>query len=244
MRSRVDILGVLVDQVDMNGAVNRIEEWILNKEGKMVVTPNAEMIIRAYYDDNLRQIINSAQLIIPDGAGVVLAARLLGVQLQGRVAGIDLVERLFEEGARKGYTLYFLGGKPGVAKLAAFKVKERYSELKIKAHHGYLDRELEEKILNEIKRERPDILLVGMGVPLQEMWLKKYLPQVEVGVGVGVGGSFDILAGNKRRAPQLLQNLNLEWFYRLLQEPERLGRVIKLPEFIYKVLQQRLNRLK
>ncbi|WP_041607835.1 WecB/TagA/CpsF family glycosyltransferase [Halobacteroides halobius] len=241
MIDKVDILGILIDRVDMGQALDRIEEFIKLDTSNLVVTPNAEMIIRATKDPKLREIINSAQLIVPDGAGVILAANLLGQPLSERVAGIDLVKELLAQANQKDYSFYFLGSAPGVANKAKEKVLKKWPKLTIIAHHGYLDRELEEQVIDEIKKEEIDILLVGMGVPLQEKWLATYLDQLDIPVGIGVGGTFDILAGNKKRAPEVIQGLNLEWLYRLLQEPKRLGRMTALPEFIYKVLHQRLK---
>jgi len=243
MRERVDILGVLVDKVNQKEALNKIKSFINSKDSHIIVTPNAEMIIRAHQDEELKRIINSADLVIPDGTGVVLASKLLGNPLAERVAGIDLVKELLETGSKKGYNFYFLGGAPKVAKEAKAKIKNKYSNLNIRTHHGYLDRELEKKVVEELQDNRVDILLVGMGVPLQEKWLNKQLSKVDVPVGIGVGGTFDILAGKKKRAPKMMQNFHLEWLYRLLQEPKRVGRMSALPQFIYEVFQEKLKKL-
>ncbi|GAB6100082.1 WecB/TagA/CpsF family glycosyltransferase [Halanaerocella petrolearia] len=241
MVNKVDILGVLIDQVNMSETVERVEKFVQSETSNLVVTPNAEMIVQANEDLVLKRIINSAQLAIPDGAGVVLATKLLGKPLNERVAGVDLVKKLLAKGNKSGYSFYFLGAAPGVAKQAKQKVLEKYPNLTIFTHHGYLDRESEQQVVADIKNQSIDILLVGMGVPLQEKWLATYLHELAVPVGIGVGGSFDILAGNKKRAPIMMQQLNLEWLYRLGQEPKRLGRMIALPEFIYKVIQQRFK---
>jgi len=149
------------------------------------------------------------------------------------------VQNLFQLGVERDYSFYFLGAAPNVAKLAQKRVLERYSALEINYHHGYLTRLLEEKVINDIMENEPNILLVGMGVPLQEKWLAKHLTKFDGIVGIGVGGAFDILAGTKSRAPDLMQQLKLEWLYRLLQEPRRIGRTLRLPKFIMQVLRQR-----
>jgi N-acetylglucosaminyldiphosphoundecaprenol N-acetyl-beta-D-mannosaminyltransferase len=208
---KVNILGVLVDKVDMKTAVAKIEEFINQQENKLVVTPGAEVIVQAWENDRLREIINSAALVVPDGAGVVWASKILGQPLKERVAGIDLVKRLLACGEEQGYKFYFLGGKPGVAKQAKREVKERYPNLIIYTHHGYLTRKLERKVITEIRAQPVDILLVGMGVPLQEKWLAAYLSKVDVPVGIGVGGTFDVLAKEKDRAPKFMQKSGLEW---------------------------------
>ena len=233
------MLDVLVDRIDMQEALIKIEEFIRGAENRLVVTPNAEMIMAAQEDLRLKKIINRADLALPDGAGVVLAAKLLGKTIPERVAGVDLVQELFKLAEQRGYSLYFLGAAPGIAQEAKEQVRSRYSNLEINLHHGYLTRRLEEEVINDIIVESPDILLVGMGVPLQEKWLASYLSCFSGIVGIGVGGTFDILAGAKKRAPLLLQQMHLEWFYRLLQEPERIVRTAQLPKFILKVLKQR-----
>ncbi|OCL25475.1 N-acetylmannosaminyltransferase [Orenia metallireducens] len=243
MRDRVDILGVLVDRVAQKEALNRVKSFIDSQNSHIIVTPNAEMIVRAHQDEELKRILNSADLVIPDGTGVVLASKLLGDPLAERVTGIDLVKDLLEIGSKVGYNFYFLGGAPKVAQEAKTKVKEKYPNLNIRTHHGYLDRESETKVLEELENNRVDILLVGMGVPLQEKWLYKHLANLKVPVGIGVGGTFDILAGKKKRAPKVMQNFHLEWLYRLLQEPKRLARMSALPQFIYEVLQEKLKKL-
>ncbi len=243
VRERINILGVFIDHVNQSEAINKIEEFIQNQDSNLVVTPNAEMIIRAQQDKELKKILNSAQLSIPDGAGVVLASKLLKYNLEERVAGVDVVEELLARGNQKGYSFYFLGGKPGVAEEAKNKVKEKYPNLKIRTHHGYLNASLEAKVLDEIGQNRVDILLVGMGVPLQEKWLNKHLDLLNVAVGIGVGGSFDILAEKKTRAPKLMQKIHLEWLYRLAQEPERLGRMSSIPKFIYRIVQEKIRKL-
>ncbi|GAB6138189.1 WecB/TagA/CpsF family glycosyltransferase [Halanaerobaculum tunisiense] len=243
MIDQVNILGVAIDQVTREEALTRIEELVETESlGNLVVTPNAEMIMQATKNQTLQEIINSAQLRVPDGAGVVLASHLLGQPLAQRVAGIDLVQQLLARGNKMGYTFYFLGAASGVAREAKKRVLADYSQLDILTHHGYLDHQAEKEVVAELQAQEIDILLVGMGVPLQEKWLATYLDELQIPVGIGVGGTFDILAGKKTRAPVMIQQLGLEWLYRLLQEPKRLSRIKALPEFIYQVVVQRLKR--
>lgn len=237
---KVNILGVTVDNLALETAVEEVEQ-LITAEGQLVVTPNPEMIMEAQRDCRLREILNSAQLALPDGIGVVWAAQILGQPLLERIAGIDLVQELLARGAAAEYNFYFLGAKPGVAEQAKEKVKQQYPELTIYTHHGYLDRAEEQQVIQEINCREIDILLVGMGVPRQEKWLAYHLPHLTVGVGIGVGGAFDVLAGKKQRAPQVLQQLGLEWLHRLYQEPKRWRRMINLPLFMYYVGRQKLN---
>ncbi|MGM0370795.1 MAG: WecB/TagA/CpsF family glycosyltransferase [Bacillota bacterium] len=239
MRERVKILDVLIDKVDTQRALARVAEFVKADTNKLIVTPNSEMIFQSEEDLRLQEIINGADLALPDGAGVVLASQILGKPLPERVPGIDLVQNLFQLGVERDYSFYFLGAAPNVAQQAQKRVLEQYSALEINHHHGYLTRLLEEKVINDIMKNEPNILLVGMGVPLQEKWLAKHLTKFDGVVGIGVGGAFDILAGTKSRAPNLMQQLKLEWLYRLLQEPRRIRRTLRLPKFIMQVLRQR-----
>ncbi len=236
----MEILGVTVDNLTLETAVEEVER-LAAVGGQLVVTPNPEMIMRAQTDCRLREILNSAHLALPDGIGVVWAAQILEQPLLERVAGIDLVQELLARGGAAGYNFYFLGAKPGVAEQAKENVKQQYPKLTVHTHHGYLDRPEERQVIQEINCREIDILLVGMGVPRQEKWLAYHLPHLTVGVGIGVGGAFDVLAGKKQRAPQVLQQLRLEWLYRLYQEPKRWRRMINLPLFMYYVGRQKLK---
>lgn len=240
----IKVLGVRIDVVDMEQAVKIVLEFLRDSgcPGRMVVTPNPEMIIRAHEDGELFQILNRADLSLADGSGVVLASRFLKKPLPERVAGFDLITRLFEQGQTGDFSVYFLGGEPGVAHRAAAAVQKRYQGLQITGvHHGYLDSDSRSRVISEINRLQPDLLLVGMGMPLQEKFLDRYLDSLKVKVGITVGGSFDVLAGEVNRAPLWIRRFNLEWCYRLLQEPTRLARMTALPRFLYRVLKESLS---
>ena len=251
MKNKVDILGVKINKIGMAETCQYIFSVINNKEKAMVVTPNAEMIMRARDNDELRDILNNAELSLPDGAGVLLAAKLFKLNIKERVSGFDLLTELLSDSVdnnyldNEKYSVYFLGGKPGIAKKMVKKLKENpdttlannnklSSKLNISGfHHGYLDEELSDKVLKEINEKKPDILFVGMGVPLQEKFLKENMDKLDIKVGITVGGSFDVLAGELNRAPKWMQNAGLEWFYRLLQEPTRFKRMLALPKFAF-----------
>jgi len=245
VRELVEILGIKIDRVNMQEAVEKVEV-LLNKEAETaekpayIVTPNSEMIAMSVEDEKLASILNSAYLSTPDGAGVVLAAKIMGTPLIERVAGFDLLTRLIEEFAEKEYSFYFLGSRPGVVDKAVVKLKQNYPKLNIAGyHHGYLDRELQEKVISEINEKKVDLLLVGMGVPLQERFIDKNIENLTIGAAMTVGGSFDVIAGEVNRAPLWMQKAGLEWFYRLLQDPSRFGRMLALPRFIFLVLKER-----
>ena len=241
MRKLIKILEVNIDRVNMDQAVERVRELTADRSSSsLVVTPNSEMLAAAAEDKELARILNSADLAAADGIGVVFASKILGEPLEERVAGFDLISRLFKEFAEEDIKFYFLGGKPGTVDRAAANLNERYPALNISGyHHGYLDQEAQQKVVAEINARDIDILLVGMGFPLQENFLDKNLKKLKVGAAVTVGGSFDVLAGRVKRAPLWMQKAALEWFYRLLQEPSRFGRMLSLPKFIYLVIKSK-----
>lgn len=225
----------------MNQSVERVRKLIADHENSsLIVTPNSEMLAMAAENQKLARILNSADLATPDGIGVVLASKILGQPLEERVAGFDLISRLFKEFAEEEINFYFLGSKPGIVDKAVKNLKKDYPNLNISGyHHGYIDRDDQQKIIAEINSKSIDLLLVGMGVPLQERFLDKNLKKLKVGAAVTVGGSFDVLAGEVNRAPLWMQKAALEWFYRLLQEPSRFGRMLALPKFIFLVLKSK-----
>ncbi len=241
MREVLKILDVKIDKYNLEDSVKRIRKLINSREKpSLVVTPNSEMIAMAAEDKELARILNSADLATADGAGVVIASKILGDPLEERVAGFDLISQLFKEFAAENINFYFLGGKPGIVDQAVVNLKEKYPEINIRGfHHGYLDRESQQNVISEINSKNIDLLLVGMGVPLQERFLDNNLEKLKVGTAITVGGSFDVLAGEVNRAPLWMQQASLEWFYRLLQEPARFGRMLALPKFIYLVLKSR-----
>lgn len=239
MTNYVEILGIRINKVDMAGAVDYIDNLIQNNVKSMVVTPNSEMIVLARKDQELADVLNKADLSVPDGAGVVLASKLLNNPVPERVAGFDLMKETFKLANKRGYSIYLLGGEPGVVDLASKKILEDYPELKIiGTHHGFLAGGLEEEVFAELNKIKPDILYVGMGVPLQEKFLNKNLDKIDVKLAMAIGGSFDVLAEKVKRAPLWMQRLNLEWFYRLLQEPARIVRMMALPVFVYLVIKE------
>lgn len=236
---RVTILGVTVDTYSMSETVEIIRHAVQDQTSLRVVTANPEMIYASQYDQGLKQVINSADVITPDGIGVVWAASQLGIQVQERVTGIDLLQALFPSADAEKWRVYFLGGKPGVAEQAAAKVSKDYPGIECRSGHGYFSPEEEPIVLNEIRQFHPDVLLVGLGAPRQEFWLAEHSRLACV--GIGVGGSFDSLAGIVRRAPKQIQELHLEWLYRLWKEPWRWKRQTVLPRFLFKVLLQRFK---
>ncbi|EGW38895.1 WecB/TagA/CpsF family glycosyltransferase [Desulfosporosinus sp. OT] len=234
---RVNILGITVDTYSMPETVEQIGQAIASQVPIRVVTANPEMIYASIRDLRLRELINSAEIVTADGIGVVWAARRLRTPVYERVTGIDLVQALFPVSNAGKWRLFFLGGKPGVAEQAMYRVSSEYPEIVCKAWHGYFNSEEEPHVLEEIRRFRPDLLFVGLGAPRQEYWISEH-PRL-ASVSIGVGGSFDALAGTVVRAPKRIQDLHVEWLYRLWKEPWRWKRQTVLPRFVFKVLWQR-----
>lgn len=231
---RSDILGVKVDRDSMDETVTKIREAIDTHQAIQVVTANPELIYATGKDARLKQLINSAQIVTADGVGVVWAAKRLGHPVAERVTGVDLVEALFPVAAEMQWRIFFLGSKPGVAELAAKKAAEKYPGFQWQATHGYFNREEEPAVLKQIREFNPDLLLIGLGAPRQEFWMFSHLDLSTV--SIGVGGSFDALAGINKRAPRWIQNIHLEWLYRLFKQPSRLKRQLVLPRFAWKVI--------
>lgn len=236
VKRRIPVLDIMIDAVTMAEAVKIIENFIAEQRTRFVATANAEMVMMAQSDPVLAGILNRADLVIPDGAGVVWAARYHQYAMPERVAGYDLVQQLLAKSARSGYRVYFLGGAPGVAEQARTWAEVRYPGVNVVGvRDGYFTAQDEPEIINTINLCKPDILLAGLGVPKQEKWLTKHLNELNVPVAIGVGGTFDVMAGVVIRAPLWMQKANLEWLYRLLSQPQRALRMLALPRFMLKV---------
>jgi N-acetylglucosaminyldiphosphoundecaprenol N-acetyl-beta-D-mannosaminyltransferase len=237
MRKRINVLDVPVDIVTMEEAVQIIDGYIHEKRTHLIVTANAEMVMQADADKELHAILAQADMVVADGAGVVWAAKYQGCPLRERVAGADLVPRLFELSVQKGYKVFMLGAAPGIAQRAAANIRERFPGVHICGiQDGYFARDEEAAVVARIKEANPDILLIALGVPRQEKWIWRYKDHLNIPVCMGVGGVFDVLAGVAQRAPLWMQKASLEWLYRLLKQPERLGRMSALPKFVLRVL--------
>ncbi|MBU2700349.1 N-acetylglucosaminyldiphosphoundecaprenol N-acetyl-beta-D-mannosaminyltransferase [Sporomusaceae bacterium BoRhaA] len=241
MQKQANILGVRVDSMTMDQAVMTVESMISGKSSyahmQLVATANAEMVMMANEDKELATILAAAQLVVPDGAGVVWAAGKLGHPVPERVAGFDLAQRLFALSAEKGYRIYFLGGAPGVAVKAQAAARKRYGSIEfVGVHDGFFKAEEVPTLVASINESKADLLFVALGVPKQEKWLYELRNQLTVKVGIGVGGTFDVMAGVMKRAPLWMQKTNLEWLFRLMMQPQRALRMLALPRFVIKVL--------
>lgn len=229
---RINILGVGFDNVTMDEALARGEELLCSEGAHYVVTPNPEIVETCRADAAANAAVNGADLVLPDGIGIVYGAKILHQPLRGRVPGIEFGTGMIERCARLGKSVYLLGAKPGVAEQAAENLKNRFPGLVIAGtHDGYFKEDA--PIAAEIKASGADMALVCLGAPKQELWMQRNAPRLRVGLMAGLGGSLDVFAGNVKRAPKFFQKLGLEWFYRLLKEPKRIGRMMKLPKFLF-----------
>ena len=236
MAERVNILGVDVDAVTMAEAVDVVRRAMDTRAGVMVATANAEMLMRATHDEELRRILNASALVVPDGAGTVWAARHLGHAMPERVAGYDLAQELLRCAPAEGRSVYFFGSAPGVAEKAKAKAEQLYPGIEIVGvRNGFFSPADNAAIIAEIRAARPDLLLVALGVPKQEKWIAAHLAELDVPVAIGVGGTLDVMAGVMKRAPHWMQKAKLEWLFRGLMQPKRAGRLLALPKFVLKV---------
>ncbi len=237
---RKNVMGVGFDDLSLEEAAERAAALAAEKRAAFVVTPNPEIVSASWKNEALAAALREADLVVPDGIGVVYAAKILGTPLKERVPGIDLAAKLFERFAGEGKRVFLLGAKPGVAEAAAETIKTRYPGLVIcGTHDGYFQED--GPVLEAVNAAEPDLMLVCLGFPKQELWMHRNRAALRVGLMMGLGGVLDVFAGNVRRAPESWQKLGLEWLYRLLHQPSRIGRMARLPLFLVKAVFRRLS---
>lgn len=229
---KVDVLGVQVDCLNLHETDQRIEAMVDSGAAHFVATADTAGIAQAQSDPDLMSLYAQADLVTPDSLGVVWALKRRGVR-QCRITGVDLVLRMLEKGAAKGWTFYFLGAAPGVAKLAKTKAEELFPGVKVVgARDGYFRPEEDEAVAAEIAKLNPDFLLVAMGIPRQEKFILKTKEIIKARVAIGVGGTLDVLSGTVKRAPLIIQKLKIEWLWRTLANPKKIGKAMNLPRFV------------
>lgn len=235
---RIRILGIAIDNLTEDEAVQRIAGFIADRGPHHVVTVNPEFLMEARRNSAFRRVLHAADLATPDGAGLLLAARLQGRRFHGRVTGIELTERLAAEAARRGWRMFLLGAAPGVAEQAAAVLAEHNPGLQIAGCYAGSPRaEDEPHIRAMIAEAQPDMLLVAYGHPKQDLWIARNQPLMRVPVAIGVGGTFDEIAGVVPRAPAWLHRLGLKWVYRLYLQPWRWRRIMDaVPLFLLAVI--------
>ena len=237
MNDKVNILGVNVDMVNIAQATDRIMEFFEEDKLHKVYTPNSEIIMLAYKNEEFRQMLNSAELLTADGIGVVYASKILGKPIKERAAGYDIACQVLDRIKDTQHSVYLFGGKPGVAEKAKEKLETIYPGIKVAGmHDGYFKPEQEAEIVDDINRSGADLLFVCLGAPKQEQWITRNADKIKVRVAMGIGGSLDVFAGTALRAPEFYCKHGLEWFYRLMKQPSRAGRMLALPKFGITVL--------
>ncbi|HIR84381.1 MAG TPA: WecB/TagA/CpsF family glycosyltransferase [Candidatus Galloscillospira excrementavium] len=228
---RIDVLGVEFDNLTLAEAVDRAQALAGGEGFHYVVTPNPEIVMTAQKDPAFQKVLSGADLVLPDGIGVIKAAAILGRPLKERVPGIDVAVALMGRMAGSGTRLFLLGAKPGVAEAAAEKLRAAYPGLQIcGTHDGYFQDDA--PVVEAIRAARAEVVFVCLGAPKQEFWMARNGPETGAKLMLGLGGVLDVFAGAVERAPERWQRMGLEWLYRLIREPSRIGRMARLPLFL------------
>lgn len=241
----IEIFGVKIHNITFDDAVKEVEKYLKGTKLKTIYTPNTEIVMGAKDDKDLRELLNSGDLVTADGIGLIYASKIKKKPLKERVTGYYLSIKLLDIANENKYSLYLLGGKEGVAHTAVENIKKKYPNIRIAGYHhgyfkgshsGYENHEEELKIIEDINSSNPDIIFVGLGFPKQENWININKDRIKGKVIIGNGGVMNILAGNLKPVPKIFETLGLEWFYRLMKEPSRIKRQIVIPKFILKVI--------
>lgn len=241
MSDRVSVLGVGYDNLTFDRAVDTAYEMLKQPKAHIVVTPNSEIVYAAQKNPTLLAALNSADLVVADGIGIIYASRLYNTPLKGKIAGIELGEALIKKLSETGESVFFLGAKPGVAALAAKRLAEKYPGLNIAGtHDGYFTNDA--AVIDIINNSRAEVLFVCLGAPKQELWMAENAKKLDARLLLGLGGSLDTYAGISKRAPRIWIKLGLEWLYRLVKEPYRIIRMTALPRFMLAVLADTVSK--
>ena len=223
MTNRIKVLGINIDPLTMRETVDTVEQYVLGKRALHLMGVNADKINQCHIDEKIKKIVNDSGIINADGASVVLASKFLGTPVPERVAGIDLMQSLLELSNNKGYSVYFFGAKEEVLQDMLKAFKNDYPNLIVVGHrNGYFSADDEQDIQEDIREKNPDFVFVGITSPKKEYIIQKFMANGVNSVFMGVGGSFDVLSGHIQRAPLWMQKSNLEWLFRVANEPKRL----------------------
>ena len=238
---RVDVLGVGFDNITMDQAVAEGVRLMSTEGAHYAATPNPEIVEVCRADEDARAAVNGADLVLADGIGVIYGAKILGTPLKGRVTGIGFAQGLMARMAENGKSLFLLGAKPGVAEKAAGRLQEQYPGLRIAGtHDGYFQED--GPVIEAIRKSGADVVFVCLGAPKQEKWMRKNGAATGAHLLVGLGGCLDVFSGEVKRAPAVFQKLGLEWLHRLVKNPSRIGRMMKLPLFLVHVEKEKRRR--
>ncbi len=238
--NRVNVLGVGIDNLTLSEAVDKALSLISEHRCAYMVTPNPEIVMAAWDDPKVSKAIENADLVIPDGVGVMQAARILGTPLREHMPGIDAATEIIKRLASRGGSVFLYGARPGVAEKAAERMKQRFPGLVIcGTNDGYGNDD--GAVVSKINAAKPDFVMVCLGVPKQELWMAKHAAKLDAGLMAGLGGTIDVFSGQVKRAPLIWQKLNLEWLYRCFEEPKRFRKIKRIPQFIIKAWRKRLG---
>lgn len=232
------ILGVDVNTENYDELIPKLFQNIDAKKKSLIVAINPEKLMKAKDDPALKALLNRAEFQIPDGIGVIIASKIQKGNITSRVTGVDMMDRIVREAARTGKSIFLYGAKPGVADRAAAKLIETYPNLKVAGTQDGYEKDTS-KVIAKINAAQPEILFVAMGSPKQELWIEEHRDNLYPILYQGVGGSFDVLAGNIKRAPAAFQKVGAEWLYRLLLEPSRIKRQMNLPKFLFEIIRRK-----
>lgn len=242
IEKKISILGVEFSNTTLDNLFLNLSSRILNKERTFVITANPEIVMYAQNDHLYREILKKADFVTADGIGIVMAASILKKPLPERVTGFELMLKLLQYANEQRLKIYLLGAKEETLKKTIYHINTHYPNTHIVgSHHGFFNWEIND-IPEQIIRTQPDIVFVALGFPKQEEWIYKNLEKFNNGTFMGVGGSFDVLSGDVKRAPVLWQKLNIEWLYRLVKQPSRWRRMMALPKFALKVFMKKFSK--
>lgn len=237
MRRSTNLYGVPIDIVTMNSAIERSKNLIETKGFSMICTPNTEILMRAKDDEALKKVLKTSDMNIPDGIGLLIASKIHKLGLIEKVAGVDLMKEVLHYCNLSKKSVYIFGGDQESAEGAANAIRNEYKTIRIAGYrNGYFNEEETDKIIADINKAQPDLLLIGLGAPKQEFWMYNNRQKLDVKLGMGIGGGIDILSGRTKRAPKIFISLGLEWLHRLIKQPQRFVRMLVLPKFLFKVL--------
>ena len=240
--NRIDVLGVEFDDMDIVEAVELAMSFMDERRCAYAVTPNPEIVLASRKNRKLASAVRAADMVLADGVGVIYASHILGTPIKNRIPGIDFASALMARMSECGKKVFLLGAKSGVAELAGERLSERYPGLDIcGVNDGYFEEEDNELVLEKINAQSPDLVLVCLGAPKQEIWMKNNAELLNAGLMIGLGGALDVYAGVVERAPRKWRKLGLEWLYRLIREPRRIKRMIKLPGILFVALWRRIG---
>ena len=244
MDKKINILGINIDNISTKEAIEKINTNISKNKTTKIFTPNTTIIVKSSRDEHLKAMLNSADISIPDGAGVRIASKILGSPVNDKLAGIELGEDILYLAEKNNFKVFLLGGSQEVSKKAEIELKQKYRNLNIcGANDGYFDvKGIENNaVIDKINNAKPDILFVCMGFPRQEEWIVKNIDKLtSTKVAIGLGGSLDVWSGRLKRAPSIFRKLLLEWLWRMMLEPKRSGVIFIIPVFLLKVIKQKL----